>query len=211
MRSPPRLGAVPPARACDDVVVADNIEIARQATAVVGSPAWLATLWSPMQPPSGNRRLGRSDRQLQRLLAPQCSHAHPRLRVGESRLHRSRRPRACFARRPVARLGSRSVGRPRPTAVLSPCEDSTAAAGAAPGHTERARARRRGLLAHGKQAACFTSGAGAGAAVVATAPRGLAGSGTTQVVGRASARARAGSHAPVGVGAEVDGVEAPVD
>jgi hypothetical protein len=29
------------------VVVADNVEIAGQAKAVVGSPAWLVTPWSP--------------------------------------------------------------------------------------------------------------------------------------------------------------------
>lgn len=86
-------------------MIADNIETARQAKAVIGSPASLATPWSPKQPPSGNRRLGRSDRQLQGLLAPQCSHADPRPRVGESRLQQSPGPGGCFdpngeARRP---------------------------------------------------------------------------------------------------------------
>jgi hypothetical protein len=33
------MGAVPPSKSCGNVVAADNIEIARQARAVVGSPA----------------------------------------------------------------------------------------------------------------------------------------------------------------------------
>jgi len=46
------------------------------------------------------------------------------------RLHRSRRWRGCCARRPVARLDSRSVGSPRPAGLLPHCEDPTVRAGA---------------------------------------------------------------------------------
>jgi len=72
------------------------------AFAIAPFPARGGIVTSPKQPPSGNRRLGRSDRQLQRLLAPQCSHADPRLRVGESRLGRSRRRRGSSQSQAVA-------------------------------------------------------------------------------------------------------------
>ena len=86
---------------------------------------------------------------------------------------------------------------PTPAGRLPHRADPTAAAGAAPGRTKRSRAQRRRLLlpVHGKQAPCFTSGAGAGAAVVAAAPRASQGSGTTQVVGQ-PAHERAQDHAP---------------
>jgi len=48
--------------------------------------------------------------------AARCGVAHPRP-------HRSRRWRGCFARRPVARPGSRSIGSPRPAGVLPHCDD----------------------------------------------------------------------------------------
>ena len=58
--------------------------------------------------------------------------AWPSARDCLTRLHRSRRLRGCFARRPVARLGSRSVGIRRPEGALPHCEDPTVRAGAVP-------------------------------------------------------------------------------
>ncbi len=57
---------------------------------------------------------------------------HHRTEAAGSRLYRSRRPRGYFARRPVTRLGSSSVGSSRPAGVLPHCEDPTVRAGAVP-------------------------------------------------------------------------------
>ena len=56
-----------------------------------------------------------------------------------SRLHRSQRPRGRFARRPPARLCSRSVGSRRPAGVLPHCEDPTVRAGTVPRRPMRKR------------------------------------------------------------------------
>ena len=50
--------------------------------------------------------------------ASACRRPRRRRAATPRRLHRSRRLRGCFARRPVERLGSRSVGSPRPAGVL---------------------------------------------------------------------------------------------
>ena len=57
------------------------------------------------------------------------------------RLHRSRRLRGWFARRAVARLGSRSVGSRWPAGVLPHCEDPTVRPGAVPRHPSQQSGR----------------------------------------------------------------------
>ena len=53
VRSPPRLGAVPPSESCSNGVVAENIEIVRHARArSLARRRGLATPWSPKESPT---------------------------------------------------------------------------------------------------------------------------------------------------------------